>query len=150
MSFFERFKVRLQKFFYGRYGGDALNIFLLAISLIVMYIPYVRLLSYPILIYVIFRTLSKNLDKRRVELNWYNKNIGNALVKAFYAVSKFFTGIGSWFKRKRNTHKQIQSQKNDFVFFKCNSCGNMLRVPKNKGKIKITCPVCKKTTEKTT
>lgn len=150
MSFFEKLKVSLQKFFYGRYGGDAFNLFLLVVSFVFMYIPYVRLLSYPILIYIIFRTLSKNSEKRRAELFWYNKNIGNYLKKVLSIIYQFFAGVVVWFKRKRTTYKQIQSQKNDFAFFKCKSCGNMLRVPKNKGKIRITCPVCKASVEKKT
>ncbi len=27
--------------------------------------------------------------------------------------------------------------------YKCKSCGQTLRVPKGKGKVKVTCPVCK-------
>lgn len=150
MSFFAKIKAALQKFFYGRYGGDALNVFLLLISLILIYIPYVRLLSYPILIYVIFRSLSKDLDKRRAELNWYNKNIGQYIEKAFHAISRFVTGVISWIKGKHRMNKRIQTEKKNFIFFKCKSCGNMLRVPKNKGKLKVTCPVCKNSVEKRT
>lgn len=150
MSFFEKLKISLQKFFNGRYGGDALNVFLLAVYFVLMNIPYVRLIGYPLLIYVIFRTLSKNLDRRRAELNWYNRYIGNYLKKFFLGVYKFILGVIAWFKKKRNTRKLIKSQKNDYAFFKCKSCGNLLRVPRNKGKVRITCPVCKTSTEKQT
>lgn len=35
--------------------------------------------------------------------------------------------------KQRKTHR----------FFKCPECGVTVRVPKGKGKIKITCPKCK-------
>lgn len=150
MNFFERLMQSLRRFFYGRYGGDTFNIFLLVLSFLFLYIPYVRLLSYPILGYALFRTFSRNTDKRRAEQAWFQKNIGRHIGKVFRIVKNVTMSIVNWFKRKKSLYKTVQAQKKDYVFFKCKKCGNMLRVPKNKGKLRITCPVCKTVSEKKT
>ena len=43
------------------------------------------------------------------------------------------------YKQEKNAKKERFSQRKDYVFFKCPSCGTMIRVPRGKGKIHITC-----------
>ena len=150
MNFFRQVKELIGRFFLGRYGGDSLNIFLLFISLILLNIPYVMILSYIILGYVIFRALSKNIHKRRNELNYYNNKIGRHINAFSYKAVLFFKAIFLKVKKEYGLIKRKRTEKNQYVFFRCKECGNTLRVPKNKGKIKITCPVCKASVEKIT
>lgn len=41
--------------------------------------------------------------------------------------------------RDNQARKERFAQRKDFVFFKCPGCGTMIRVPRGKGKIHITC-----------
>jgi hypothetical protein len=114
----------------GRYGNDEFTLFLLITSLIFTFLGnfrHLRLLYFigsAIICYSLFRALSKNYEARRKELNWYLrwsekpkaelKLLGNRL-------------------RDRKTH----------TYFKCKECKTVLRVPKGRGKIEITCPKCR-------
>ena len=72
--------------------------------------------------YLLFRLLSKNQEKRQME---------NA---RFYAL---FRSIGRW-KRGR---KGIKTDK-VYYYFKCPTCGQSMRVPRGLGKIEVTCKAC--------
>ena len=63
----------LSRFMVGRYGGDQLNLFLIALYLI-LYVVFVltrllvfELLGTVLLIVSLFRSLSRNLERRRAE-----------------------------------------------------------------------------------
>ncbi len=124
----------LRRFMYGRNGVDQLNLALLVFSVLLMvitaFIPiyWVRLIEYVPLIWCLFRMLSKNIVARRAE-NYKFITIWNK-------VKGFFSGVSLRFKDK--THR----------YFKCPSCKTVVRVPKGKGKILITCPRCKTRFEK--
>lgn len=127
----------LKKFMKGRYGGDQLSIVLLAISILLTIIGRsTRLslfvfISYIPLVFSIYRMFSKDIAKRRMEN---------------YKFSIFISPIYSKYKniqrrfRERKTHK----------YFKCPNCHIKLRLPKGKGRIKITCPKCGKKFEGST
>lgn len=114
---------------YGRNGFDAFGRFLLISALvlnIISCLPYMDLLYFAgtgLLVYTIFRTLSKNLYKRQSE---------NAK----------YLNIQNKFLRDKNTRKKMWAERKTHKYFKC-KCGTRLRVPKGKGKIEITCPKCK-------
>ena len=81
------------------------------------------LLSNAMLVWMLFRMLSRNIGARRRE-EVYFLNLG----------SRIQTNLRGRYQRYqlRKTHK----------FFRCTGCGNWLRVPRGKGKIQITCPRC--------
>lgn len=129
-NIFSRFGMWLQKFMYGRYGSDALSLAIL-ILYIVLYIlaqvfwwPVVAWLSLLLLFWSFFRMFSRNTAAR------YKEN--QKFLSVFRAVKRFFTGNSQ--RRKDKDHR----------YFKCPGCKNVLRVPKGKGKIQITCPVCRR------
>lgn len=68
------------------------------------------------LVYALFRMCSTNLPARRAE---------NKLIVGLVQLQKM-----RWQVRK--THK----------VYLCKGCGRLVRVPKGKGKIEVTCPVC--------
>ena len=74
--------------------------------------------------YSLFRVLSKNYEARRKELNWYLRWSEKPKAELKLLGNKF---------RDRKTHK----------YFKCKECKTVLRVPKGRGKIEITCPKCR-------
>ena len=114
---------------YGRNGVDAFGRFLLIAALVLNVIsclPYMDILYFAsagLLVYLFFRTLSKNLYKRQSENAKYLK-------------------IQNKFLRDKNTRKKMWDERKTHKYFKC-KCGTRLRVPRGKGKIEITCPKCK-------
>ena len=133
----QRMSLRLARFMYGRYGNDKLNTVLLIAALVCLflaYIPYLKfftLISLALLIWTNFRCFSRNIYKRRQELEW-------------------FTGFGNRMKSRQALRKKIRSEKDTHCYFKCPTCKAMLRVPKGKGEIDVTCPKCHRVTVKKT
>ena len=120
----------LRQFMYGRYGFDALSNFLLIISFI-LYLVFIIvgldiLIFIPLLIigYSYFRCFSRNIQKR------YNENL---------KFKTFFKPLVSFFALRKRMFKDRKTHK----YFKCPQCKQYLRIPKNKGKLQVTCPKCK-------
>ena len=124
-SWFRQFTAKLsmglRSFMAGRYGTDRLNMVILCAglfcSLLSVWIHKVPLnlifwaLSYGLMIWAIFRTLSRNTYKR-------------------YQENRKFLQFITRLKDRQNR------------YFDCPKCRQMVRVPRSKGKISITCPRC--------
>ncbi len=125
-----RFRDRLTRFMYGRYGVDQLNRFLMGIvvvSLVLSLFIHHQLFYWLTVLGIgisYFRMFSKNIRKRSQENNRY--------LQATDGVRKSFARMKS------------RSQDKSHCYFKCPSCKQTVRVPKGKGKICITCPKCSK------
>ncbi len=128
------FRQKIAQFMYGRNGYDAFNQFLLiaAIALMVLGMPFSRvpmlagllsLLEWVVLIYCLYRTFSRDIYKRQKENAWYYEKRQAA---------------GRWFR----SLKDRWQQRKDYKFFRCPSCHALLRVPKGKGKLLLTCRKC--------
>ena len=134
---FARMGERMARFMYGRYGTDALNHFLIVISAILLLLSCFRVIWYLaipamlILLWSYIRCFSRKIYKRRRENEIY--------LKAVRPFRDFFR-LQKNKRRDRKTH----------CYVKCKHCKAVLRVPKGKGKIDITCPRCKKITVKRT
>ena len=121
---------KLREFMVGRYGNDVLNTVLFAtgafLSLVMSLfrVPFGGLISLIPYGFAIYRMLSKNYTKRSAE---------NA---------KFLDLSAPW--RAFLMKKFRQFQDNDHRYYSCPRCHNTLRVPKGRGKIKISCPHCSK------
>ena len=112
----------IRSFMTGRYGTDRLNMVILCAGLAASILSsLVRvtplnlifwLLSYVLMIWAIWRSLSRNTYKR------YQEN------------RKFL----QFFDRLKDRQHR---------YFDCPKCRQMVRVPRGKGKIAITCPRCK-------
>ena len=122
----------LYRFMAGRYGNDALNKFLTGLWLgaavlsIFLDKKFIYYIVWALCLLVLFRSFSRNIPARQKE---------NAL---FLRITKkplsLFGGIKAWGDRlsQRKTHR----------FFKCPSCGTLLRVPRRKGRMNIRCVRC--------
>ena len=121
---------KLQQFMVGRYGNDEFTLFLSIAGLILgllanfKYLGFLYNIGAILIFFSLFRTLSKNYNARRKELNWYL--LWSAKPKA--EIKLLINRI-----QERETHK----------YFKCKKCKAVLRVPKGRGKIEITCPKCR-------
>ena len=124
-----KIREKLYRFMAGRDGTDQLNRFLsvLAMALIVLNLflrsSVLWLLGFAALVLVYLRMFSRNIEKRRRENERY--------LQAKY---KLTGGARNWIDR--------QKQRRDYAFFRCPACHAMLRVPRGKGKIRVTCRKC--------
>ena len=125
-EFLYRLRWKIQKFMQGRNGVDELSRILLY-AVLVLYVLSIILQSLILdyvafagVLYLLYRTLSKNLYVRREE----NR--------------KFVTWL--------ETTRIKMEQRKDYKIFKCKGCGRNIRVPRGKGKIEVTCPMCGKKT----
>jgi len=125
-------KEKLARFMIGRNGNDQLNLFLLTLALVLLVLAAIFKDSFGRLAYIIvfallgyayFRMFSRNIHKRQEENGKY--------IRARYQ-----------FSAAMRLRKERWVQRKDYKFFTCPSCKTTLRVPKNKGKIKIRCPKC--------
>ena len=113
----------------GRYGTDELSRAMSVaamIGLVLSCLPKLKFLYIPTLILVIWvmvRTYSRNIQKRYAERAVYLRI--TAKIRGWFSVRKRM-----W--RERKSHR----------YYRCKQCSTMLRVPKRKGKIVITCPKC--------
>ena len=116
---------KLRNFMYGRYGGDKLNVFLLVLAAVCLALSVFgsvfRTLSLLILLFAVYRMLSKNFEARRRE--------NEAFMRAF---SRFEPKIRLWREKIKD--------KGEHKMALCPVCGKILRVPKNKGHITVHCP----------
>jgi hypothetical protein len=130
-----------RKMMMGRYGMDQLSIALLVLYT-VLYLSgqltrlYVlMLLAFIPLALCFFRIFSRNVNKRYNEnyrfTNWWNP----VQVKLRRAAQK----VQAWFRKTAGKAKDRKTHR----YYKCPNCTNTLRVPRGRGKICITCPVCK-------
>ena len=121
-----RFNRWLYDFMRGRNGMDNLNkaLFIIVIILDVICIFIKKRVVYSIFwlvsILILYRFLSKNLVARQRENDKFQG----------------FTRI----------NKMKYDMRKDYKIFKCKVCGRNIRVPRGKGKIEVTCPVCKNKT----
>lgn len=121
-DFFNKLRWKLQMFMRGRNGADQLGrvtiygSFILYIISLLFSSQILYIISFAGIIYSTFRMLSKDLYARREE----NR--------------KFLT----WWE----TTRIKMAQRKDYKIFKCKGCGRNIRVPRGKGKIEVTCPMC--------
>ena len=118
----------LARFMYGRHGNDQLNMFLFVVYLVAMLLHMVTgsdlldLVMAVLAVLIIFRTLSRNLTKRREENQKFLRKAGPII---------------RWWRLRNTIHRDKEHR-----YFKCPSCGQQLRVPRGKGKITVTCRGC--------
>ena len=128
------FRQRLAQFMYGRNGYDAFSQFLLicCVALLVLGMLFSRvpvlamlfqLAEWAALIYCMFRTFSRNVVRRQQENAWYYQKRQRFL---------------NWCR----SLKDRWQQRKDYRFFRCPSCHALLRVPRGKGKLLLTCRKC--------
>lgn len=132
------------RFMEGRYGADALGRFLSVSGCVIMLLAVIFRsvwngilsnlfvsLALLCLIFCYGRVLSRNISARQKENDRY--------LQKEHAVY-------DWFALKRDCFVQ----RRDYAFFRCPGCGRTVRVPKGKGRIRITCRHCGFSFEKKT
>lgn len=125
-DFWYKLRWKIQEFMRGRNGVDELNRMLMYAVLIVYALSVLfragilYYLAFFGMLYMLYRALSKNLYVRREENRKYV----------------------TWME----TNRIKMEQRKDYKIFRCKGCGRNIRVPRGKGKIEVTCPMCGKKT----
>lgn len=118
----EKWKWKFQNFMQGRNGLDELTKVVYAGSIIVYVISLftgsslLYYLAIAGIVYGVSRVFSKDVLNRQAE----NRKL----------------------IQKMDFYKTRQEQRKTHKIFKCKGCGRKIRVPRGKGKIEVTCPVC--------
>ena len=127
-----KIKEKLAAFMYGRRGMDEFSRFLLIVVIVLIVLSWfttglfrsiLGVLELVGIVYCYFRILSRDIYKRQKENAWY--------LQKRLAVVRWFRSV-----------KDRWAQRKDYRFFRCPSCHSLLRVPKNKGKLVLTCRKC--------
>lgn len=124
-----RFKERMQRYMYGRYGMDGLGQFLMWTAVACMLLSWFvagtlfQTLALVLLIFGYYRMLSRNTQKR------YQENC------TYY---RYVNKVKDFFKKQ----KSYRQQRKTYHIYKCPKCKQKIRIPKGKGKVVITCRRC--------
>ena len=118
----DKFKKKLYDVMQGRNGVDDLGRVIFIISLVLYVLSgflrngFLQLLSLIGLIYTMYRAFSRDLRSRQEENRKYLQFL--------------------------NLQKMRFEMRKEYRIFKCKGCGGNIRVPKGKGKVETTCPLC--------
>ncbi len=125
----DKWRNGLYSFMRGRYGGDELNytvysfaLFLFIINIFLRNVALTLIID-TIIIFCLYRSLSKKLwDRQKENIRFLE------MTKIYRVKAKVF-----YFNLKDKEYK----------YFVCPNCKQMVKVPKGRGKIEISCPKCK-------
>jgi len=123
-------KERFYRFMQGRYGVDSFSKFLECAALVCVILSLVfhnvmlDWIVWILLLYVCFRTFSRNYQARYAE----NRRFLDATAKFRY-----------WFDQQRKLAKERKYHH----IYTCPKCRQKIRIPKGKGKIMVRCPKCR-------
>ncbi len=129
--FFENLRRSLDRLLQGRYGIDHFTGFLMKTALVLMLLSLLDVLSFlysvAILLvgYGLFRMLSRNFQKRRAENSAYLQ-------------------LNYKFQVAMKEQKVRMESRGEYKYFRCRQCHKLLRVPRGRGKLNVTCPQCGK------
>jgi len=122
-------KDKLIRFMYGRYGVDQLYNALIAAAFVLLAAnifirsSFISILVWVVLIWLIFRVLSRNVYKRRLENEKFMQIWNPVKAKGSLTIRRI---------KEMKTHR----------FRKCPHCKAVLRLPRKKGKHTVNCPSC--------
>lgn len=120
----------LRRVMMGRYGTDQLSIALLVLYAVlyllaqILRLPVLAIIAIVPFVLCFFRMFSRNISRRYQENNMF---------------LKYWSPVPAWFRRMTARMKDRRTHR----YYKCPNCSRTLRVPKGRGKISITCPVCR-------
>lgn len=119
---------KLIRFMQGRYGNDRLGQAMLVVALVCMVlslfrIPFVSTIGLVVLVLTYYRMFSRQIAKRAAENQKYMQL--------------------EWKVRaKLQKKKQALAQRKTHRIYKCPNCRQKIRVPRNRGRIAISCRKC--------
>ena len=149
----------MNDFMKGRNGADELTIVMGFVGIVIAMIgsmariQWLSWIAIAVIVIGVLRGLSKNTDARRKENEAFVAATANVP-----GLGKFVASLGGGaaaastsraagtskedFERAKRTAKKMWKGRKTTAYLKCPNCGQMLRVPRGKGKITVTCRGC--------
>ena len=124
------FRYRFMQFMSGRYGVDRLFYILFIISALISFINiflrlwFLQLVVYGVMLFAIYRFLSRNNTARLRENSWVTEKL-------------------NFLKRKKDFYNQKKADKYH-IYKRCPACKAILRLPRRVGLHTTVCPRCNK------
>ena len=121
---------KMMEWLQGRQGPDDLAVFSMNLAIVVVVVNLFARVSWlgwvalVLIAYSMFRIQSKNLGSRARENEAFLKVLGPAR---------------PWVQNPRAAWAELRAYKH----VRCASCKQRVRVPRGKGKLRVTCPRCK-------
>ena len=127
-------KDKFYRFMQGRYGVDQFAKFTMGVALVSIVLAIfvntgsnagslLDMLGLVAIVYTYFRIFSRNISKRAQE-------------------NQKYLSATATIRQRLNKEKNLMKQRKDYHIYTCPSCGQKVRIPRGKGKIKISCPKC--------
>lgn len=130
-------------FFQGIYGFDFLSLLLLLLSFILNIWRPTRLLSIIPLFIAVYRTLSRDIYKRKDEYNRFTTWANKFLRKIGLSIPDNLSTINSANLSQLNYRlKYNMDQRKKYKTVICPGCKKKLKLPRGRGKVIITCKTC--------
>ncbi|PJI06751.1 MULTISPECIES: hypothetical protein [Clostridium] len=111
------------RYFKDSYGWDRFSTYISIMGLILLINKYTAVFGLGLIIFALFRSISKNKYKRYRELQSF-KDFSLIINRKIYNI-----------KEKISSFRKYKT-------FKCPKCSQKLRVPRKQGKIIVTCKKC--------
>ena len=130
-------------FFKNTYGFDMFSVFLILLSGIFNIWDFTRYLGLAILLVAIYRAFSKDIYRRKMELNKFTSYANKLLGKFGKKLPSSVPNLDlNSLSVAINQIKLSMAQKRKYKIIKCPSCKQKLRLPRKRGKIVVTCKKC--------
>lgn len=130
-----RLRERFQRMMYGRYGNDQLGMFCFVVYIVIWILTFffrgtrvvlvLTPFAYLFVIAYFFRFFSRNIYKRQQE--------NQKFLRVFNRVRNYVKYLKLKFAERDGVKK----------LYRCPKCHQIIRVPKGRGKIAISCPKCR-------
>ena len=140
----------LRRFMMGRHGGDSLTFGILVAYFVLAFLAnlfrlyWLLLLSCLLLVWALFRMLSRQHEKRSRE--------NQIFLAGLRRIQTFFRTLNNWVRGQpislhdAQLRRQVKQQRKEdlktHVYLSCPGCGQQLRLPRGKGKLNARCPKC--------
>lgn len=123
------FQERIAQWMTGRNGTDELAMacvwlaLILYIVALVSRVVFINFVSLALLVYAWLRMTSRSVEARRRENYLFLSKIGP---------------LGPWLRNPVAAFQEARAYKH----FKCPECGQRMRVPRRRGRLRVRCPKC--------
>ena len=148
----------MNDFMNGRRGADELTYALGGLSLLLALIgslftiQWLGIIALIVVLVALFRAFSPDSPARAHENDMYLELVSKIPFATrgprAGAADRAAANAEAAFDRKKRTAQKMWDNRKTTLYFKCKNCGQMLSVPRGKGKIRVTCPKCGTKVEK--